>query len=169
MPTRGAPRTYEIRARFRAPLPYVFAWCTDYSADDPRLAKEDAERKIVRRDRRSVVYEDLDELGSGWSWSRQTVTLEPPRRWHAEARGNLRDWSLDYSLKAVGAGVTELLLHGVRTPTALGGANPSRPSLERELRTMWRHYATALERDYRASLRRADGGARRSVRARRAH
>jgi hypothetical protein len=86
-------------------------------------------------------------------WSHQEVTLRPPNRWHAEATGSHRHWSLDYELRELPDGGTELHLRGERTPTALG-KNPPKAKLERELRGMWSNFGRSLERDYRASQRR---------------
>jgi hypothetical protein len=149
MATRGGAARYEVRAEFRAPLPYVFAWCTDYSVDDARLEKDSYSRKIVERAPRRVVYEDLYETPKGWTWSRHTVTLRPPRRWHSESVGSHRTWSLDYELRPLPDGRTELTLRGDRRATDVGGKNPPRAVLERDIRDAWRNFGRELEKDYR--------------------
>jgi hypothetical protein len=151
-PGARTSRIYEIRTLFRAPLAYVYRWCTDYAPGDARLEKDDYTRKILTRNARSVVYEDLSETSKGWMWSHQVVTLRPPNRWHAEATGSHRHWSLDYELRELPDGGTELHLRGVRTPTQLG-KNPPKVRLERELQAMWANFGQALERDYRKSRR----------------
>ncbi len=151
MASRSRRSVYEIRSTFRAPLSFVFDWCTDYTPDDPRLEKDRYRRKILSRKGRHVVYEDLHDTPEGWMWSHNTVTLLPPNRWHAEATGSHREWDLDYTLRELPGGRTQLTLHGVRRPTTLGGRNPPKARLERELRASWRNFGAALERDYRAT------------------
>jgi hypothetical protein len=154
-------RTYAVRATFRAPLDFVFQWCTDYSPRDPVLHHGDYERKIVERRPHRVVFEDLYPLVHGWSWSRGTSRLQPPDRWHAEERGNHRDWSIDYRLYALSPDRTELRLRGRRTPTAIGPPNPPKAALEAEISGMWRQFGRALEAEYR----RRKGGRRRPRRS----
>jgi len=149
----GRPRTYTIRSSFNAPVPFVYAWCTDYTESDRALEGDPGSRKILRRRGRTVVYEDLNETPEGWMWSRQTVTLRPPDRWHAVAIGNHRTWVLDYSLRELPNGRTELTLRGVRRASALGVKNPPKAVLERELRVMWANLGRNLERDFRARHR----------------
>jgi len=146
---------YEIQRTFRAPLDFVYAWCTDYTSRDRTLQGETGSRQIIRKTARTVVYEDLDETPRGWMWSRQTVTLQPPNRWHAEAVGNYRTWKLDYSLGELPDGLTEFTMRGERRATPLGVKNPPKAVLEKELQTMWRNLGRALERDYRAVRRRS--------------
>lgn len=160
MPRRSPTSVYEIRSTFRAPLPFVFAWCTDYTARDPRLEKEKFRRRIVSRSRSRVVYEDLYDTPDGWMWSHWTVTLHPPHRWHADAFGSHRTWSLDYVLRERPGGRTELTLRGRRRATVVGGKNPPKATLERDLRGSWRHFGHALERDYRAGAARRRGRSR---------
>jgi hypothetical protein len=148
---RLAPTTYRLRARFHAPLDFAYRWCTDYTAEDPELGKEDAVRKILRKSRRTVVYEDLTERPSGWWWSHQTVTLQPPNGWHAEAVGSHRTWKIDYRLRRLPNGSTELSFRGRRYPTEFGGPNPSQSSMVHELTALWKNYGRALEKDYRTS------------------
>lgn len=144
--------TYEIRTTLDAPVPYVFRWCTDYSAEDGRLAGERYARRVLERTRRRVLFEDLEETPHGWVWKRTRVELDPPDHWHADSDGNYRYFRLDYRLRSLPNGRTELTLRGDRRATALGGRNPPRARLERELRELWGRLGRSLEREYRTSL-----------------
>ncbi len=157
------PRLYEIRSRIRAPLPFVFQWCTDYTPEDGRFARETYRRRILRRTARRVTFEDVEEAPKGWMWRRTTVALHPPDHWHAESVGNYRRFLLDYRLRALPNGETELTLRGKRWATRFAGRNPPKKQLERYLRTLWANLGRALEREYRAK----QGGGRNPVRNRR--
>ncbi len=141
--------TYRFRVAFRAPLPFVFRWCTDYSTEDPTIEGEDYQRRVLERTRRRVVFEDLSNTPTGWSWSRNVVSLHPPTRWQARMEGNHRIWSAEYALRDVGDGTTELRFLGKRTPTALGPPNPPVRQFRREILGGWARFARQLERDYR--------------------
>jgi hypothetical protein len=154
-----APRTvlYTVRATFRAPLPYVLQWCTDYSPQDSGLEGEHFRRQILERTRSRVVYEDLDQTADGWMWSRWIVTIQPPDGWHGDAVGNYRTWSIDYRLKGLSGDRTQLTLRGRRTPNLLGTKNPPKAELERGLTKTWAKFARALEADYKKSVRKKSG------------
>ncbi|MGA8709858.1 MAG: hypothetical protein WB786_01310 [Thermoplasmata archaeon] len=148
----SAPVTvYEIKRIFRAPLGFAYAWCTDYTEADRMLQGDPGSRQLVDKTSRTVVYEDLNSTPNGWMWSRQTVTLRPPNRWHAVAVGNYRTWDLDYTLRELPGGRAEFTMRGARRATPLGVKNPPKAVLEKELHTMWRNLGWALERDYRAT------------------
>ena len=153
MKALSAPRVYEFRSKFHAPLPFVYAWCTDYTPNDPFLEGEKYVRRVLERSRRRVVMEDLYDEPGGWMWSHYEVSLRPPRRWHAEAVGSHRTWSIDYELSEQPDGTTELWFRGVRCATALAGKNPPKAQLERNLRGMWANFGRALEKDYRKHLK----------------
>ena len=70
----------ELEVTFRAPLRFVFLWCTDYQPSDSKLEKEDYVRKMIERTSRRVIFEDLQEMRDGWSWQRATIFLYPPNR-----------------------------------------------------------------------------------------
>ena len=150
---KSRTREYAIRTTFRAPVPFVFAWCTDYSAKDAEIEGEEYERRVISRERSRVVYEDLEKIPGGWSWSHWNIRLSPPRVWRAEAIGNYRSWRLEYRLRSLDDGRTELTIRGRRTPMLLGTKNPARSELEGDLRKAWRKFGRALEADYRRSLR----------------
>jgi hypothetical protein len=140
--------TYRYRIAFNAPLPFVFRWCTDYQPSDARLEHESFHRRILERGRRRVVYEDLEEVAGGWSWRRHVVTLDPPNHWHSKSVGNYRDIELDYALRELPGGRTELRFLGHRRPAVLGGANPTVREFGRSMDASWRLFRKELERDY---------------------
>ena len=154
MPTARAPvRRYEFRTVLRAPLPFAFRWCTDYSEADPSLEGAHHRRKIVRRSRREVIYEDLEETREGWVWRRTTVAVRPPNRWTARSEGNHRNWILDYTLRPLPDGTSELLWRGERHALPLGGPNPTPAAMLEEMRTIWGRFGRALATEYRAGRR----------------
>ena len=144
--------TYEVVTTFRAPLDFVYRWCTDYSAEDARLEKDTYVRRVLRRTRSTVVFEDLYELPNGWRWARDVVTLRPPDSWTMTSVGNFRDVEAEYRLTEVPGDRTRLTLRWRRRGTALGGPNRPKAVVDREGAQSWRNFAVALERDYRKSL-----------------
>jgi hypothetical protein len=142
---------YHIQVDFRAPLPYVFAWCTDYSAGDAVLEGEHYRRKILQRKRREVIYEDLEEGPEGWYWARHFVHLRPPRRWSLLAKGNRSEVIGDYRLTKLPDGRTRLDLRWQRRPGVLKFLRRPKAAAERASTIGWKRFARALERDYRRS------------------
>lgn len=145
--SRWPPPRYRITVEFEAPLPFVFRWCTDYRTDDAKRAGETYDRRILRRTRHEVLYEDLWWAKDGWRWRRTRVRLRPPDRWHADSVGNIRDARIDYRLTQLPQERTRLTLEMRRRPAPGRGRQPSRRALESELRSLWGRYRRALERD----------------------
>jgi hypothetical protein len=145
---------YEIHATFRAPLGFVYRWCTNYTSDDARLEGDDYERKILRRSKQEVVYEDLKGGKDGWFWARHVVRLDPPDHWHSDSIGSHRAYSLDYRLSERPGGRTELVLRARRRQYGVGVKNPPKGPWERNVTKAWRTFGRNLERDYARSLRR---------------
>ena len=150
-PARWPRPTYVVRVRFRAPLEYVFRWCTDYGTQDAALEKEQYERRVIERTKRQVVYEDLQGSDGGWFWSRHVVRLTPPDHWHSDSIGSHRAFSLDYQLTGRGPEESELVLTGKRRPYGHGGPNPPKSVWEPSVAKSWKRFAKALESDYRSS------------------
>ena len=157
IPKKWPGPTYVVRATFRAPLDFVYRWCTDYTPQDARFEKDEYERKIIRRSSREVVYEDLSEAKEGWWWSRHVVRLQPPNRWHSDTVGSHRVMSLDYTLSKLPGNRTQLILRARRRPYGIGGRNPPRSQWEPPVAKSWRLFGQVLERDYK----RTDSKARR--------
>ncbi len=132
-------------------MPYVFAWCTDFDPSDDRREKDHYVRKVIERNRRRVVFEDLTDSDQGWSWARHVVTLRPPNRWHSESVGSHREITIDYVLTPLGSDRTRLDLRWKRRPTALATTRASQRAIEKSTTQAWRNFARSLEKDYRSS------------------
>jgi hypothetical protein len=149
---RGWPGPeYHVKAEFRAPMSYVYSWCTDFDPADDRREKEHYTRKIIERSRRQVVFEDLVDSDDGWNWARHVVTLHPPNRWHSDSVGTHREATIDYLLTPLAGDRTRLDLRWKRVPTALASAPASKAAIERSATQGWRNFARVLEKDYRKS------------------
>jgi hypothetical protein len=140
---------YEVRVTFQAPLDFVYQWCTDYTPSDAKYEGDDYERRILRKSKSEVTYEDLSEAKDGWFWARHVVRLHPPNRWHSESIGSHRQYSLDYRLKRLAANRTELTLTARRRPYGIGGKNPAKAGWESSVAKSWSNFSRVLERDYR--------------------
>jgi hypothetical protein len=156
----GPTAKYEIRVEFDAPVRFAYRWCTDFSTEDAKHEGEKYARRILSHSARKVVYEDLEDTPQGWSWTRHVVALAPPDHWHSESVGNRREISLDYRLKALSNGRSQLRLTAQRRATEIGGKNPTKAAWDKSVRASWANFGRALERDYRNS--RGPGRRRRS-------
>lgn len=145
---------YEVTVMFDAPLRFAYDWCTDFTPDDPRLEEEPYERRILKRSRRRVLYEDLEPADDGWHWARYDVTLRPPDRWHMESVGNYRSVVADYALTPIPGGRTEFHLRYRRRSGPLPSRALSKAARERSLARTWQRFKSELEREYQASTRR---------------
>jgi len=160
----GGPE-FRIRIAFRVPPEFAFAWCTDYSPEDGKLEKESYRRKVVERTPRRVVFEDLEEAKDGWIWSREIVELRPPNRWHMDGVGNRRDVVADYLLTRLPDGRTQLDLRWKRRPRVPTAVKTTKTQREAGALQAWKHFRTAMERDYRRSGRPAESkGSKRRAR-----
>ncbi|MGA7923759.1 MAG: hypothetical protein WCA77_07275 [Thermoplasmata archaeon] len=148
MAKRWPGPTYEMRAEFRAPLDFVYRWCTDFTPQDAQSEGDDYSRRILQQSARQVVYEDLYDTKDGWRWSRHVVRLMPPNHWHSDTVGSHRAYSLDYRLSKLAGHRTQLTLRARRRPYGIGGKNPPKSTWERETGKSWKNFAAALERDY---------------------
>jgi hypothetical protein len=144
-----------MRASFRAPLGFVFRWCTDYRSDDAVRAGELYERRVIERGPRRVVLEDLWWEPDGWRWRRSEVTLRPPNRWSVDSVGNLRDAHIEYVLTERSRERTELDIRMLRRPGSRQKRQPPKRKFEAEVTRMWRHLSASLESDYRKRTPRA--------------
>jgi hypothetical protein len=149
MPQLWPGPSYEVRATFRAPLGFVYRWCTDYTPKDARYERDEYDRRILHRSPREVIYEDLYSTKQGWVWSRHVVRLFPPNRWHSDSVGSHRAASLDYRLSRLPGNRTQLTLKAHRRPYGIGAKNPPKSQWERYVAKSWKNFGQALEQEYK--------------------
>jgi len=150
----GGWRTYRVSLTFRAPLAFVYRWCTDYTPKDGRYSGEDRSlglrRRIVRRSRRRVVFENVFDVGEGWGWERHVVSLSPPDRWRSVGKGNYQESVLDYRLTAMSPRRTKFTMRWRSRPTgSVARARVPRSAVEKYVAALWRRRARTLEREAR--------------------
>lgn len=147
--TRFPPPVYRIRVVFHAPLDYVFRWCTDYKRDDGKRAGASFVRRVLQTKANEVVLQDLWKSKDRWLLNQNRTTLFPPNRWHVDSYGTSRVLSLDYTLRGLSAGRTQLDIRARRRPREMYPGQPSRREYEPGLLDLWRGFARALDHDYR--------------------
>ena len=144
---------YHVSVIIRAPLPFVYDWCTDYTPDDLRYGGEKGERRILQQGYKRVVFENLYDVGKGWGWERHVVTLSAPNSWHSEGRGNYFESSLDYKLTDLSQGKTKLNMHWRSRPGPMSrGRMASKSGIERYVTLLWRRRARFIEREFRKKV-----------------
>ena len=143
-------RKFHVTMSFRAPLPFVYKWCTNYTPQDLRYGGEKGERRILKRNSKHVVFENLYDVGKGWGWERHVVTLKPPNSWHSYGWGNHSESFLDYKLRDLPNGRTKLDMRWKSRPGMLSeGRRPSKHSIEEYVTRLWRRRAKFVERDFK--------------------
>ncbi len=144
--------TYKLSKTFDAPLAFVYAWCTDFREDDPKMLGSKHRRSIHEKTKERVIWTITgDDLPRGIDPVR-VVWLRPPDAWHLETCGDEVEVG-DYKLTAVGKARTRLDMtftktHG-RKEEVLNKETFKRGTLDH-----WNRFGRFLERDYRKSLRR---------------
>lgn len=152
----GRVSRYKVQSTFRAPLPFVFRWCTNFNSKDGRYSGEGYQRRILSRSDRKVIFEDLFDTPQGWTWIHRTVRLQPPDRWHADSVGSDRILSVDYRLSGLPSGHTLLTIEAKRRPYGIGTTNPPKAKWERRVAGNWARFGRILEREFRSKHARPD-------------
>lgn len=102
-------RTYRFSKLVRAPLPFVFRWCTDYREDDDRLTDSiyHYQAKIVLREPNRIVRIITIRGGDrNRSTDVEIIALRPPNRWHLTKVSATDDETGTYLLTRKGARLT---------------------------------------------------------------
>jgi len=143
-------QTVRVTKTIKAPLRYVFNWCTDFREDDGALTGSTSQRKILEKTKKRVVYA---ALYAGMDGSRKigvdVVTLKPPTSWHLEYFGEEDNEIGDYKLTSLGKTKTKLTMVFKES-----WKTESVPSIEEQIQStgkVWDQYVAALEKDYESS------------------
>ena len=145
--------TYKVSKTFRAPLDFVFAWCTDFREDDGKMTGSSVKRDFLERTKERVVWiSEYKEKGKPMQGVR-AVWLHPPDSWHLDTCGDQRELG-EYRLTPKGKKKTRLDMKFMITYDDKHEVVDSK-KWEKESREEWDVFADYLEKDYKESLRAA--------------
>jgi len=142
-------KTYKVSKTFDAPLDFVYAWCTDFRADDLQMLGSKDIRNLHEKTERRVIWTVERRKPSSSTDPVRVVWLRPPDSWHLETCGDGSEVG-EYNLKAIGKNRTKLDMSFTETYRSKKGI-PSKAELKAEAADHWKAYGKALERDYRNS------------------
>lgn len=138
--------SFTVAKVIRAPLRFVYGWCTDYRETDPRITGSKSTRKILMKTKHRVVYTVSYRSGGKTRSAVDVVTLYPPKAWHLDFVGDEDDETGDYALSSLGRNKTKLSM--TFTERYKVGKSPSKTQDIKSVHEIWNKYMVALERDY---------------------
>lgn len=147
--TKAYTKTYRISETFKAPLDYVFSWCTDFREDDSKMVGGKTRRHFLEQSKDRVIwtvaYEEKGKKFEGF----RVVWLKPPGAWKLDTCGDHRERG-DYKLKALGKNKTRLDMVFKMSYDDKGEIVPKK-EWERDVQKEWDTYAKFLEKDFKES------------------
>ena len=143
--------TYKVSKTFKAPLEFVFDWCTDFREDDGQMTGSKTKRTFLEKTSKRIVWVvEYKEKGRSVEGVR-VVWLHPPDSWSLDTCGDHREIG-EYKLKRKSKNKTRL---DMKFRYSYDGKEEvqDQEEWEEETREMWDIYGRHLEKDYRDSLR----------------
>jgi len=137
---------FRVSRIIKAPIRFVYAWCTDYRESDPKITGSKSKRKILMRTKGRTVYVVTYRNHGKAMTGINVVTLYPPRAWHLDFVGDEDDETGDYVLTSHGRNKTRLDM--TFTERYKIRNSPSRMQDVKNVSDIWDKYVAALERDY---------------------
>jgi hypothetical protein len=139
---------YKLSQTFKAPLDYVFTWCTDYREDDAKFTGSKTVRKILEKNADRVIWRVRYKDGDDFQEGVRAVWLSPPKAWHLETCGDGREVG-DFELTALGKSKTRLDMKFVVTYDSKDDVE-DKDEWEEDGRKHWEIFKQALEEDFKA-------------------
>lgn len=149
--TKAFVRTYRFSKTFRAPVRFVYSWCTDYQEDDMEMTGSTRKRHILEKTKEMVLWRiEGKGVKKGFDPIR-IIWLHPPNSWHLVSAGDETEVG-DYKLTPLGTKKTRLDMTFMTTYYDRKSIVSAR-TYKRDALAHWKGYGQHLERDYRASLK----------------
>jgi hypothetical protein len=138
----------KVSKTVNAPLSFVYAWCTDFSADDPSITGSKSQRMILSKTKRRVIYAQIyDGMDGKKKVAVNIVALTPPNSWHLDYFGEEDDETADYRLRSLGKDSTKLDMV-FREKWKEIAKVPTLEEQSKQTNKVWDLYVAALEKDY---------------------
>lgn len=141
--------TFRVSKIVRAPLKYVYAWCTDYRSDDGKFSLLKPRFRVLRLGKNRILR--IRTYSDGEAKDRVAVDLirlDPPTRWHLDEIDEEDLEAVDYRLTALGPRRTRVTLSV--TERWMIPNYPSRREVEMGSNAYWDRLVAALESHYRS-------------------
>jgi hypothetical protein len=139
-------RTIHVSKIIKAPVRFVYDWCTDFREDDSKISGSKTRRIVLQKTKRRSVYISAFIWAGRSRYGVNIVTLRQPNGWHLEYVGEEADEIGDYRLTKLGRGRTRLDM-AFKEEYKIRGA-PTRKEMMKHTNEIWDRYVAALERDY---------------------
>ncbi|MGA8603899.1 MAG: hypothetical protein WB788_02385 [Thermoplasmata archaeon] len=141
-----------VTKTIKAPIKYVYEWCTDYRSDDGKFSRSKTRVQVIHlgSDRVVRIRARVTPIESP-AVSVELVRLMPPDAWHKETIDETDLDAMDYRLARLGAGRTRLTLS--ITERWMTRKHPTRNQWVRNANKYWDILVAALEEDYRKGMR----------------
>jgi len=138
--------TYQVSKVIKAPLKFVYDWCTDFREDDNQITGSKTQRKILQKTKRRVIYISTYDREGRMMSGVNIVTLRPPKAWNLEYVGEEEDEIGRYKLTRLGPSKTRLDM----TFTEKYKINdaPTKEEDKSVTDQTWDKYVARLEMDY---------------------
>jgi hypothetical protein len=143
---KGRTGTYRLSRIIKAPLRFVYNWCTDYREDDYKITGSKSRRTFLEKSKRLVIYAIRYPSGRTFMQAVNIVTLHPPDGWHLDSYGEEDNEFGDYQLTKLAPNKTRLNMT-FREYWKITKI-PSKPQYLKDINRIWDKYIAALERDY---------------------
>jgi len=141
-------KTYKLSKTFHAPLDFVFAWCTDFRADDSKMHGGKVRRRFLERSPHRFVWLVKYKVRKKVYEGVRAVWLAPPDSWHLDTCGDGYELG-DYKLTPLGKRTRLDMVFRVVYE------DPKRVESTREwvagAKRDWDAYGKYLEKDYQAA------------------
>ena len=145
--------TYGSSQTFKAPLDFVFRWCTDFREDDGEMIGSKAKRTFLEKTSKRVIwvveYKEDGRVQQGI----RVVWLHPPDSWNLDTCGDHREIG-EYVLSPKGKNKTRLDMKFKVSYDSKEDVSDKK-KWEKEVAEEWQTFADHLEKDYRESMRAA--------------
>ena len=141
----------QVTKTIKAPIKYVYEWCTDFRSDDGKLSSSKPRHEVIHVGSNRVVriISRVTPIESP-TVVVELVRLIPPDAWHKEQIGVTDLDAVDYKLARLGPGRTRVTLS--LTERWMTRKHPTRSQWVRDANRFWDNLVAALEEDYRKGM-----------------
>ena len=141
----------QVTKTIKAPIKYVYEWCTDFRSDDGKFSSSKPRYKVIHvgSDRVVRIIERVTPIESP-TVVVELVRLIPPDAWHKDQIGVTDLDAADYKLARLGSGRTRVTVS--LTERWMTRNHPTRSQWVRDANEYWDNLVAALEEDYRKGM-----------------